>query len=243
MLNAVPATGPSGIVLEHLGSTHVEGPSSAAQVAGGEVHPGALGSAHSGDDRRRQQVGQASHRRHQPTAFHLGPLGHHRPMELPESLLGRHRGAGRLQPRRREGVAADRLVLAGAHDEADVQRLHRCVSLVVVGERAHHCTGHEERVDGPVEHLRGRLRRIERNAQRLEVPVPRPLRPQRRPASDRTWIASGGLGAKLLHLPHDALREVERTPWISAPHGDLARRPATDTELAAPYVSERAHRG
>src|SRR5215213_5820291 len=67
---------------------------------------------------------------------------------------------------------------AGADDKADVQRLHRDLTLVVVGQCADHRTGHEERVDRAVESLRGRLRRIERNAQRLEVPVPRTLDPK-----------------------------------------------------------------
>ena len=51
--------------------------------------------------------------------------------------LGRvHRPGRRGEARRRERVAADRLVGAGADDEARVQRAQRHAALVVVGDDA-----------------------------------------------------------------------------------------------------------
>ena len=143
-------------------------------------------------------------------------------------------------PRRGEGVAAGRAVLAGAHRHRDAQLVDRLAHLAVVGAGAAGRAGDEEVVEAPAQLLGGRLGLLDRHLEHLDAPPQRALRstpasgPGRTP---RTWRMADCPSSTSSPASADDLARVAQE--AEAALGGAPR----DAEAAAQLVGERVDGG
>ncbi len=149
---------------------------------------------------------------------------------------------GDLHKDGREGVATHLVIGPGADDEAGVEGLDRCTSLIVVTHGGLGQTDHEGIVDGAAKRLGRCLHAAQRNLYVLQSAVTGAIVPQRG-APNGVTTGPGQQSRGGTHRRGRAIYGVDDAPCIRRPHHDFAKQPTTQANLAADEVANRSLSG